>query len=113
MNYSLLKKPAIMELPKKLIKIISWTVCFSLILLLLAGGVMAYGIPYQGLDMPIRIHSHEGINWSEVIKEENHFFLQKEISKLRDRIIILKWHLGFQKQAVIIGRGPPSYVLNL
>ncbi|MGI6685404.1 MAG: hypothetical protein ACOX47_08015 [Bacillota bacterium] len=109
----ILKMKVVMQIPGKAIKIITWTTCLSLILLLLAGGVIAYGVSYQGLDIPIRLHSNEKIYWPELIKDESTCISLKEISKFKNKIIILKWDLGYLGQAIRIGRGPPSYLLNL
>jgi len=96
----------------KVLKILTWSICSSLIVSLLMGGVAAYGIPYQGLDMPIRIHSNENINWSELIKEEDKFFTIKDDLLIRNKTIIFKAALGYLGETVQIGRGPPKNEIN-
>jgi hypothetical protein len=109
-----LDQPVFKQIPRKVIKAISWTVCFSLVLLLV-GGVMAYGIPNYGLDTPIRLHANEEINWFKLIKEEGKILILKEVAQFADKIFIFKfkWNLVNVGETVRIGRGPPSYTFNL
>lgn len=100
------------KLMRKVIKILSWSICVSLIFSLLMGGVAVYGIPYQGLDMPIRLHSNENINWAEFIKEENKLFAIKDKQLIKNKTIIFKAALGYLGETVQIGRGPPKNELN-
>ncbi|MEL7563985.1 MAG: hypothetical protein AAGU27_03800 [Dehalobacterium sp.] len=96
----------------KVLKILTWSICGSLILSLLMGGVAAYSIPYQGLDMPIRLHSNENINWAQLIKEEDKFFSIKDDLLINKKSIIFKAALGYLGETGQIGRGPPKNQIN-
>ncbi|HHT62681.1 MAG: hypothetical protein ACOX4H_09430 [Bacillota bacterium] len=108
-----LNRHVTIQVSGKVVKTMSWTMCFSLILLLLIGGTVVYGVQYQGMDMPIRLESNEMINWVQLIEEKSKAFIIEDKAQLKDKIIIFKWDLGYLKQAVRIGRGPPSYIFNL
>jgi len=110
--FNFVDQPVFKQIPRKVNKAISWTLCFSLVLLLV-GGVMAYGLPNYGLDIPIILHSNEEINWFKLIKEEGKTFILKEVAQFADKIFIFKWNLVNVGQTVRIGRGPPSYAFNL
>jgi len=102
-----------MRITGKGIKLISWVVCFSLALVLLAGGTLAYDKPDQGFNMPAILDSHEKIDWPKINKEGNKIDTFKNIDRAKDKIKIFKRDMPYPRQGVCIGRGPPSNIYNL
>lgn len=110
-RYLIMGKFQMSKFIRRISKIVSWSIGVSFILSVLMGGITAYGVSYQGMDMPIWLETNEDENWSQILDRLDKGAAAVEGQVIENQVVV-KAVLGFIGEGGCTGRDPPQEMMT-